>query len=286
MSYYLALVRREWLEHRSMLLWVPVTVTVLLITAAIVAASFGAPRMAEQTGGDPGMTGLQLRLLLQMAARPLVVLWFLTAGFYLLGTLYDERRDRTILFWKSLPVSDAEVVLAKLSIALLVAPAVALLCISLLHLSATALVASACPCGELGPGTVFREARLGSGTLHWLVGVLTQSAWWLPLWGWLLLVSAVAPRLPIVWALLVPLLTALLERLAFGSSWLWGVLARRIDSPALPVHERVDAVGIGQATAIGDTLALWLSAELWLGLVAGALFLAATVRLRRRLNEL
>ena len=286
MRRYWALGRREWQEHRGTLLWLPVFVTALLAVTATLTALLSPAWMTEQVDSGASMNGPQLRHLLLMTARPLLTLWFLTTVFYLLGTLFDERRDRTILFWKSLPVSDSEAVLAKLSVALLVTPAVAFVCITLLQLSATALIAAFCPCEVLLRSSIWTEAQLVSTLLHWVVALLTQTVWWLPLWGWLLLVSVAAPRLPVIWALLVPLLTALLERLAFGSSWLYRALERRLDTPALPDYGRSAAGDSVQTIALGDTLSLWLSVELWLGALLGVGLLLLTVRLRRRLNEL
>src|SRR5206468_10746510 len=42
--------------------------------------------------------------------------------FYCLDALYGERRDRSILFWKSLPVSDVMAVLSKLAIPIVILP--------------------------------------------------------------------------------------------------------------------------------------------------------------------
>ena len=39
---------------------------------------------------------------------------------------YDERKDRSVLFWKSLPVSDRDTVLSKAVSALVVAPTLAI----------------------------------------------------------------------------------------------------------------------------------------------------------------
>ena len=47
---------------------------------------------------------------------------FLVGVFYCLDALHGERRDRSILFWKSLPVSDLTTVLAKASVPCRVLP--------------------------------------------------------------------------------------------------------------------------------------------------------------------
>src|SRR5438128_12501991 len=57
-------------------------------------------------------------------ALMLMAIMFLVAVFYCLVALYGERRDRSILFWKSLPVSDSTTVLSKMSIPVVVVPLV------------------------------------------------------------------------------------------------------------------------------------------------------------------
>src|SRR3546814_20822192 len=77
-------------------------------------ASGGLQRViSEMDAGDLSKVGFALDVAMYSAMGLLVVVLGFVVFFYCLGALYDDRRDRSILFWKSLPVSDASTVLSK-----------------------------------------------------------------------------------------------------------------------------------------------------------------------------
>ena len=137
MSTWWALCWREWLEHRGGFGWAPLAVLALMISAALLAIFLGPwnsadadaqgtslRAMIEQAAAQPDATAVSLRSTLRVIAQPFVLLYLGVTAFVLLGALFDDRQDRTILFWKSLPVSDAQAVLSKLVTALCLAPLV------------------------------------------------------------------------------------------------------------------------------------------------------------------
>jgi ABC-2 type transport system permease protein len=73
---------------------------------------------------DPVKTRTAIEVPYDVAAMVLIITAFIVGLFYCLDALYGERRDRSILFWKSLPVSDLTTVLSKATIALVVLPLV------------------------------------------------------------------------------------------------------------------------------------------------------------------
>lgn len=132
--------------------------------------------------------------------------------FYLLGSLYDDRKDRSILFWKSLPASDTLTVGSKLLTAMFVIPGifwvvyVATIIIIYLITSLTVLLL-----GE-NPWTLF--VSLANPFKAWglvLASYYAQAIWALPVYGWLMLASAFAPRLPLLFALVPPAIFAVLQ---------------------------------------------------------------------------
>ena len=132
--------------------------------------------------------------------------------FYLLGSLYDDRKDRSILFWKSLPASDTLTLGSKLLSAMVVAPlifwVIYVLTFVVIMLILSVVVLSL---GE-NPWTLF--AGIGSPFKAWsmlLASYLAQSIWALPLYGWLMLVSSFAPRIPLLFAVLPPVVIAVLQ---------------------------------------------------------------------------
>ncbi|RZL06630.1 MAG: hypothetical protein EOP40_17345, partial [Rubrivivax sp.] len=148
------LLRREFWEHKGGFFWAPVwagAISLLLTLMALVVGEVAARRAlsegkfnGDSLKGDIHINGLDLGALssridgeamrnlaggidlsmLMASAWPLVVLGFVVF-FYCLGSLYDERKDRSVLFWKSPPVSDRDTVLSKAASALLVAPTLA-----------------------------------------------------------------------------------------------------------------------------------------------------------------
>jgi len=117
----LVLIRRELWEHRA--LWIaPLVVAALMVCGAVVASLKYHLTHGDMSGEDrPG--GMAMFAVMQGAASmPLSVVSLIVVGFYLLDCLYAERKDRSILFWKSLPVSDDKTVVSKLLVALLVVP--------------------------------------------------------------------------------------------------------------------------------------------------------------------
>src|SRR5260370_11832244 len=140
---------------------------------------------------------------------------FIVGIFCSLVALYGERRDRSILFWKALPVSDLTTVLSKVAIPLVILPllsfAIAVVTqFVMLLLSSAVLLGSGLSLGTLGARMSFFHM-----SLMLLYHILTpHGLWYAPLYGWMLLVSALAPRAPFIWAFVPPFVTWVIEKIA------------------------------------------------------------------------
>jgi len=199
--------------------------------------------------------------------------------FYCLDALYGERRDRSILFWKSLPVSDLTAVLSKLTIPLVILPVLSF-AISLatqfimLLLSSVILLGSGVNIAALWTDVSFFHVSLV--LLYHLLTV--HGLWYAPFYGWLLFVSAWAPRAPFIWAFLPPFVICVVEKIAFNTSNFLALLQDRLlgqgGSMASDNHPK-DFM----ATLIPEHF--FSAPGLWVGLAIAAAFLAAAVRLRR-----
>jgi ABC-2 type transport system permease protein len=205
----------------------------------------------------------------------------IVAVFYCIDALHGERRDRSILFWKSLPVSDVTTVLAKASIPLLILP---LLCTALtvitqwimLLLSSVVLLASGGSVATLWSNLPMFQMSVG--LLAHLVGV--HGLWYAPFYGWLLLVSAWAKRGAILWATLPLLAVGIVEKIAFNTSYFAGLLLYQFGGG----RDGADYVAGSKSTDPIQHIhmvSLIGGAGMWAGLVVTAIFLAAAVRLRR-----
>lgn len=198
-----------------------------------------------------------------------VVLW-LVVFFYMLGALYDDRKDRSILFWKSMPVSDRDTVLAKLLAGGVIVPLVYAACamgtqLAVLSIGSLFVVGEGLPLWE----AVWEPARLLYAWGEMFILSISQLAWGLPFYGWLLLVSATARNVPLAWAVGLPIGVAFVEGIVrFDQTsivpWFWShwgsLYMMRLDENwrGLPEHL------FSQSTLTGVVLGIaMLVAAIW-----------------------
>ena len=128
--------------------------------------------------------------------------------FLLAGALYDERKDRSILFWKSLPASDLQTASAKMISIVIVGLAIAVGVGMAMQMAS--IVMALGKASSVGVAGIDVAAILGNTLQLWLVGlvgILVYVGWALPVYAWFLLVGAAAPKAPFVLAI-VPILLA------------------------------------------------------------------------------
>ncbi|HEX4157773.1 MAG TPA: hypothetical protein VHY79_04800 [Rhizomicrobium sp.] len=217
-----------------------------------------------------------------IAAVALIATMIFVGVFYCLGTLHNERRDRSILFWKSMPVSDLTALLAKAAVPLAVLPLVTFVVIVATQLIMLLLSTIALLVSGHSPPAYWATLPLPQIMVEALYGLVTISFWYWPVYGWLLFISSWARRAPFLWAVLPPFGLGLIEALAFGTSHVFELLKARLlgsFSAAFVYHEHVKgAFPIPQM----DPLAFLTTPGLWIGLALGAGFFAAAVWMRRR----
>ncbi len=274
-------VRRELWENRSLYI-APLVVAGIVLLGFLVSTV----TLPEQIRTLPALTPAERHEVVTMpysaVAAALIATAFIVGVFYSLDALHSERRDRSILFWKSLPVSDRMTVLSKASIPLVVLPlfafAVAVVAqLIILLVSIAVLLVSG-----TGIATWWREVQFFPSLLALLYAVAAITLWHAPIYTWLLLVSAWARRAPFLWAVLPPLAAGFLERLAFNTSHVQALLQYRLIGwfgRAFDVEP--------EASAATDHLKLIAPEKLlstpafWLGLAFAVACLTAAVRLRR-----
>lgn len=268
-------VRRELWENRSIYL-APLGV------AAVALFAFSLSAIAGIWEAQLRLNPARPQAPYDMAAGLMMLTGIVVSVFYCLDALHGERRDRSILFWKSLPVSDATTVLAKASIPLVIVPlltfaiTVAMQWLMLLMSSAVLLVSG------LSVETLW--TKLSFLRMSWLLlyHILTAHALWpTPIYCWLLLVSGWPRRATFLWAALPLVAIAGFEQIAFHT-WRFATL---VGSRLIGAAPTVAATAPGMFPtdpmthiAPGRFLS---SPGLWIGLAVAAAFLAAAVRLRR-----
>lgn len=313
------LVKREMWEHRGGFLWAPlVAAVVFLITQAVVlgtghAVAYGDARFALDVGSlahtDPaGMDriGQLMDATLLSGGMFARLVMSIALFFYLVGSLYDDRRDRSVLFWKSLPVSDAQVVTSKVLAALLVAPAIVFAISVVSGLLALGIFSLSLTAHGVAVGPLLAMAHPLKVIAFLLAFVPIYLLWALPSAGWLMLCSAWARSRPFLWAVLPPVIAFALvnwlmsvsETMTLGlRGELWKLTLRPFS--VLPsgwpsglgllgeIGDVNKAAQLGQTIANGPFLGNDMPSAMNLGIGAAigiALLLAAT-RLRRWRTE-
>jgi len=273
------LIRRELYEYR--ILYIVPLVAAQLFLIGFVIHTLVLRRRMQDLWPLPAHSHQALALPFEISSGLIMGTALLVGLYYSLETLYGERRDRSILFWKSLPVSDLETVLSKFTIPLVVIPlfsfAVTIVTqLVMLLLGSLVLVGSGANIAEIWRQSSFFQLSL---TIFYHI-VTVHGLWYAPIYGWLFLVSAWSRRAPLIWAVLPPFVICGVEKIAFNSTHFLTLIEERF----LGSQVQPSAAPAGASMDMGSQLIpahFFAEPGLWIGLVITAVFLAIAVRLRR-----
>jgi ABC-2 type transport system permease protein len=273
-------VRRELWESR------PIYIAPLAVAALIlVGFPINTIHLADKMRADLALSPMQqleaIRQPYSFAELVLMATFLIVAVFYCLDALHGERRDRSILFWKSLPVSDLTTVLAKASIPVVVLPlftfAITVVTQWIMLLWSTVVLMGS----GVSVATLWSHVPLFQmwvGLFDHLVAF--HGFWYAPFYCWLLLVSAWARRAPLVWAILPPLAIGIVEKIAFNTSHFGALLEYRFAGGPESAEFEAGHASMDPLLHLHPGQFLF-SPGLWIGFVVAAAFLAGAVRLRR-----
>ncbi len=295
------LVRRELWEHRAFWIVPAVVMGIILIThiVALIQGSSHVNIAGDMLPEIDGFSESMVPMIGEIIMLVLVVVFGIAVGivsvFYLLDSLYSERRDRSVLFWKSLPITDTATVGSKLFTGVVVLPVVAL---------AAAFVTYVCILLLLTVAFGFRDGfplfglwnplLMVSSISKWFVLTLTQQVWFLPVYAWLLFCSAFARKAPFLVAVLVPLGIILTEQLIYRHSYLGQILGNYFAGffNTLEAHSPNPGGGFDFSTGghsiehetigFADILQVFAEPQLYGGLVVAAGLIYATIWWRRQ----
>lgn len=278
-------IRRELWENRSLYL-APLIAAVVFLSGFLISLFTLRHRFSSsQLNSEQLREALTTRL--DYAAALIMVTAFVVGIFYTVDALYGERRDRSILFWKSLPVSDVTTVLSKFTIPIVVVPvasfAITLLAqFCMLLVSSVMLVGSGAETGAVWTGPFLRDS---AALFYHLLTI--HGFWYAPLYAWVLLVSAWAPRLPFLWAFFPPFVIGGLEKITFNTTHFFELLQYRLMGPGGAMAPEPSSHDVA-ATPIPHHVAATLiphhffsTPGLWTGLVVAVGLVFLTVRVRR-----
>jgi len=324
------LLKREYWEHRGGFFWGPLIaggVVIAITVLSLVIAEATAARHGVNLNGmnldtiSHNMTPDQIATFnsgltvgLMGLSLPIMVTLCFVVFFYLLGALYDDRRDRSVLFWKSLPVSDLDTVLSKIAAAVFVAPLFAIAAVIALQLAFLVVISVWTGLHGINPlPLLWNPAPLLSMWLKLVLLIPINTLWALPTVGWLLLCSAFARSKPFLWAVAVPValgviigFSHLLQQFSIPGTWYWRNIVGRILFSLIP-GSWLGVGGSGSLNALttGDNVnfpfnkadfiesvlgwdrmfAALTSADLWIGVAAGAGLIVAAIYFRRQRIE-
>jgi len=316
MKRLMALIKREFWENKGAFRTTPLVIGgIYIVLALMFIITFNhfdnefqslkeLARWVSQT--DAGLRG-DIIYGANIAALPAlfgIVLSFVVF-FYLLGSLYDDRKDRSILFWKSLPASDTLTMVSKLLSAMVVAPVIFWVIYVLTYIVIMLIFSVVVLYLGENPWTLF--LGIGNPFKAWsmlLLSYLAISIWSLPMYAWLMLVSSFAPRIPLLFAILPPVVIAVLQIwIEFLQTFtlkknLFGVIGEWFaNSPFISYgstngnHKPVATLGIpltetfGHEATVANILGRLFSTHMLIGLAVAAVFLGTALWLRRRATE-
>ena len=278
-------VRRELWEHRALYV-APVAVAGLVLFGFLVSL-IDLPRRAQHLSElDPARQAAALAEPYHFAAAAIMFTALIVGLFYCLGALHNERRDRSILFWKSLPVSDLVTVLSKASIPLVVMPLITFIVVVALQVAMLLLNTVGRVASGISAAPLWTQVPLVQMELLLAYGMIVVALWYAPVYGWLLLVSGWARRAPFLWAVLPPLALCLVEKIAFDTHYFGSILVHRLGgfSDAFgdgAFSRRAGAGGMSDPLSHVDAVVFLSMPGLWAGLAVAAGFIAAAVWQRR-----
>jgi ABC-2 type transport system permease protein len=280
-------VRREVWENRSIYIAPLAAAAVVLVTFLFGIIVLPGHRMRTVMALGPAKQRAQIILPYDVAAGLIMATAFFVGLYYCLEALHSERRDRSILFWKSLPVSDLTTVLSKASIpfGLVLFSFVLTFVTQLIML----LLSSAVVLAEgLSVATLWTHVSLLQSSLMLLYHLVTvHMLWYAPIYAWLLLVSAWARRATFLWAVLPPLAICAIEKIAFNTLHFGAWLVYRLSGPEAfnissspGLAAQAGGVSMTGMTSL-DPEKFFSTPGLWFGLIVAAAFLFAAAQLRR-----
>ncbi len=235
MSTFKALLQREYWEHRGAFLKTPIVIGIVLSVILLLVYSFTDRIDLKMNSGqltefgaksigalDPTDIQFGIDAFMLFTSTIYHFVLFIIVFFFLLGSLYDDRKDGSILFWKSLPVSDTQTVLSKLATATVVAPLLFTAGLILSHLLFFMLLSIILLLNGVNPFTIlWVNINFINNWGAFFIGCLIQSLWALPIYGWLLFSSAFSKRRPFLMAIFAPLAAAF--------TWYWYVAFTNFD---------------------------------------------------------
>jgi len=322
MNTFVWLLKREYWEHRGGFMRAPAITALVflaftimgLITAEVtmrrMSFDFNNVHMQELlaniSSNDISRAQAAVDVALLSLGSPIGIVLFIVVLFYLLGALYDDRRDRSILFWNSLPLSDMQTVLSKVVAAAFIAPAFAVAAMIALHLGFLVLLSIYALIHGINPfPLLWSPVHLIDLWIKLIVMIPLNALWALPCIGWFLLCSSFVRAKPFLWAFALPIVSGvliwwidLMSQLSLPRTWFWQHIVARVlfsifpgswmngsTIRALAQSHQGDVDVLGSMLSMESLKTLFVSADTWIGAIAGVAMIIAAIYFRKHRTE-
>ena len=289
-----AMIVREIQEHKVAFVYAPFFVSIILCFV-IASVYFGGTNIqTDQFNFSTEYYDEEIRQAMQSVSSVsridivrtgLLVLGFpilLTVGFgllaYSLSTFADERKDRSLIFWRSLPVSDLTTVLSKVFTVTLIVPLMVLPYIILLQLVAQTSASIFFATNDIVSFGWLWGSYIFTDWFRIIFSLWAQSLWSLPLFLWLMLAGTYAAR-PIAGAIVPPVILIVLEGIIFKTNLVLEFIENRIGfwSRADSFPKEYQELRV---VDVSDILLLFTTQAFWIGILASVILVAGIVYVR------
>jgi len=309
MKSFKALVKREYWEHRGAIFKTPAIMAAVFAGLMLLGALTGDAIVGNNIVGENGdrvsvaeklpvlmkhMEGMgaeEREQIVQTSLSSPVMLFggvmIIISIFFALGSLYDERKDRSILFWKSLPVSDTATVLSKLVAICLMVPVSYFVVITVFQLFLLVFATVVAWFGGSSGLSIWAASDLFSVIFNSFFSLIMSTLWMAPLWGWLMLASAWAKRVAFMWAAIPMVMIVAAEGYLFHTIRFLEMLGYRFQQGfAIQNDSFNQSIGghMLEENAMHWTK-VFTNSDFWSGLAVAAVFIAAAIYTRRFRDE-
>lgn len=305
MNSFSALIKREFWEHKGSILYTPAIMAAVFAVLMLVGGLTGdslvvedghridftahipdAVEKFEKMPDDVRDKAVQMMISAPVLLFGMVMLFI--SLFYALGSLYDERKDRSILFWKSLPVSDTATVASKIVAICLLVPLLYFIVVGLFQLYFLLYMTVGAWFNGSSGLFLWSSSNLFGILFNTLLSLVVASFWLAPLWGWMMLASSFAKKVAFLWGSLPILMIAVAERWFFHTTNFISMVGERIAQGFAiqnsNMHFLSGADMFDEINVLRWNEAL-VTGEFWLGILVAAIFLGAAIYVRRYRDE-
>ena len=292
-----AMIWRELQEHKWAFVYLPwivasfMSLVVVLVYLGLTEVNTGNFNFSTEIYSNPDViksmqesTSDQrtraIRAGLVVLGSPIVIALGFALLAFSLSTFFDERKDKSIIFWRSLPVSDTYTVFSKLLVATVVAPLLAIPALLFLHLVSVTAGSVFFAVSDLFPFTWAWKAYPWLDWIRIIFSLWMQTIWTLPILTWIMLAGAYS-RKPVIAAVLPPVVIVLVENVALSSNLFFNSLFERLQpwSRASSFPKEYEGLAVSE---MSDIPLLFGMSEFWIGILISGIFIYLTIYFRSK----